>query len=159
MSLKEAFVEQIQQNQGLINKIVFFYADNSEDQNDLRQEILYQAWKSYKKFRGDAKFSTWLYQVGLNVAVSRFRKKKIQIADVGEPPERGTPTQSSGKELLQQIMNVLSPVEKSIVLLQIEGYKQPEIADMLGITENNTRVKIHRIRQKLTRYGIHEFVE
>lgn len=156
MNTRQAFIAKIQAHQGIVNKIVFLYADTKEDRKDLRQEILAQAWRSYGRFRGDAKFSTWLYRVGLNVAISSLRKKRPE--HTGDIPERTQPARSDS-ELLETILQLLNPVEKSLVLLLIEGYQQNEIAEMLDISPSNTRVKIHRIRKKLDHHGIKELVE
>lgn len=160
MDARSSFIEQIQQHQGVVNKIVFLYADTPEDQQDLRQEILTQAWKSYANFRQESAFSTWLYRVGLNVALTTLRKSKQSPLQrwENETSEAKVHPQDS-HELLQVILRVLNPIEKSIVLLMIEGYKQPEIAKILGISEGNTRTKIHRLRQKLKSYGIERFAE
>ncbi|MEL7145459.1 MAG: sigma factor, partial [Bacteroidota bacterium] len=76
MSLNDHFILKINQHKGLINKVVFLYADDHEDRNDLRQEIISQAWKSFKSFRGESLFSTWLYRVSINVAISVLRQSK-----------------------------------------------------------------------------------
>ncbi|MEM9324554.1 MAG: sigma-70 family RNA polymerase sigma factor [Bacteroidota bacterium] len=153
---KDTFIALVQQHQGLINKILFLYADNAEDRKDLRQEILTEAWRSFGKFRGEAKFSTWLYRVGVNVALSFLRKNPKTHGDFG--PEKASAGHGE-EELLQQVLQVLNPVEKSLILLLLEGYDQQEISDILGISPGNTRVKIHRTREKLRTYGIDRFVE
>lgn len=153
MDKRAEFISLIDKHQSLINKVVFLYVDGTEDRRDLRQEIISQAWGSFKSFRGEAKFSTWLYRVAMNVAIATIRKTiKERSAELPKP----SPVEAftNEKDLLNIILNVLSPVEKSIVILQIEGYGQPEIAEILGISEGNTRIKIHRIRKKLKDYGI-----
>jgi len=74
-------------------------------------------------------------------------------------PSQVTHATNGEGELLEQILRLLNPVEKSVVLLLLEGYGQKEIGDILGISPTNTRVKIHRIREKLRAYGIDRFVE
>ena len=157
MSKKKEFISKIQQHQKLINKVVFLYADHQEDRQDLRQEILAQAWKSYGSFRGEAKFSTWLYRVSLNVAISSLRKKKKSLNQPSKEQTYAKPVHSD-QELLEIILQLLNPIEKSIVLIMIEGYKQAEIAEMLGVSANNIRVKIYRIREKLRKHEIEAFV-
>ncbi|MEL7123536.1 MAG: sigma-70 family RNA polymerase sigma factor [Bacteroidota bacterium] len=155
MKPSDEFVEQIQLHKGLINKVVFFYANHDQDRHDLYQEILYQSWKSYKHFKGDAKFSSWLYRISLNVAISFLRKK---TKDIGSVEVNNTKTDTSAKELLEEILSVLNPVEKSIVLLLVEGYEQAEIAEILGMSKVNIRVKIHRLRKKLNDHGVEKFI-
>lgn len=158
MAEKETFINLIEANQGIINKTVFLYADDPEDRRDLKQEIISQAWGSFGSFRGDAKFSTWLYRVATNVAISTLKKAKRagrkEVVTEGASVSQFT----HEHELLQIILSALNPIEKSIVLLMVEGFSQPEIAEMTGISENNTRTKIHRIRKKLEKHGVKEFI-
>lgn len=138
----------------MLNKVIYLYANNPEEKEDLRQEILLQAWRSYKNFRGEAQFSTWLYRIALNVSITFLRKKKLIFEDIGQVRTVTAADSGSSAELLQTILRLLGPVEKSIVLLTIEGYKQPEIAEMVGVSGENIRVKMHRIRKKLKEHGI-----
>jgi len=154
----KAFIKRIQQHKGLINKIIFLYADNQEDRKDLRQEILSEAWRSYASFKEASTFSTWLYRVGLNVALGRLRKKQPTWVSEATPERADNAHRLDQKELLEMILHVLQPIEKSIVLLMVEGYNQTEIAAILGISAENTRVKVYRIRKKLSSYGIKEFI-
>ena len=153
MNSSEEFIAQIEQHRGLISKVVFLYADSPDDRNDLTQEIIGQAWKSYASFRGDSKFATWLYRVAMNVSLS-FLKQNIRRKDLDLPTNTGSYSISNEADLLDRILKALNPIEKSIVLLQIEGYRQPEIAEMVGISEINIRTKVHRIRKKLKTHGI-----
>lgn len=159
MEKEKEFIALIKDHQKLINKILFLYADNIEDRMDLRQEILLEAWKSFSKFKGISKFSTWLYRIGLNVSFRKLnRDKKFEYTheyNMSTIESR----QMSHQELLDAVLRALNPVEKSIVLLLIEGYKQEEIVAIIGITPVNLRVKTHRIRTKLKNYGIEALVE
>ena len=136
---------------------MFLYANTAEDKKDLSQEIIAQAWRSYGNFEGKAKFSTWLYKVAINTAITSIRKRKLEFESLSDSNTVPLQSERSGKELLEIILGLLTPVEKSIVLLTIEGYKQPEIAETLGISGENIRVKVHRIRKKLDKHGIKEF--
>lgn len=158
MNSENQFIALITEHQSLINKVLFMYGDDEEERKDLYQEIVSSAWSAFKRFRGDSKFSTWLYRVAINVAITSLKKKK-KVSIVSDMPERHTPPEtSSERELLHIILEQLNPVEKSIVMLMVESVKQEEIADILGISPGNIRVKIHRIREKLRKYGIEEFV-
>jgi len=148
------FVELINQHKGVINKVVFLYTDHLEDRKDLRQEIISQAWGAFHSFRGHSKFSTWLYRVAMNVAISSFKHHHKRKSLPTKLKTSDSISEASGPELLEQILRVLNPIEKSIVLLQIEGYTQSEIANILGLTDVNTRTKIYRIRKKLRKHGI-----
>ena len=67
-------MRNITQNQGIIHKVTRIYCDNEDDRKDLFQEILIQLWKSYDKFREQSKFSTWMYRVAINTAITNFKK-------------------------------------------------------------------------------------
>ncbi len=79
---EKEFTELIELNQGIIHKVTKIYGNNRDEQNDLFQEIVYQLWKSYDSFQGNSKFSTWMYRVSLNTAITIFRKKKIKYASL-----------------------------------------------------------------------------
>lgn len=158
MSAKQQFINLVQTHQGIIRKISYSYADDEEERRDLQQEILLQAWKSYARFKGASQFSTWLYRVGLNVALTSLRKRNQQVP-AEELPWTSTYPLSHESELREQIFRLLNDVEKSLALLLIEGYPQAEIAEILGISSVNTRTKIHRLRDKLAKNGIKQFLE
>ena len=126
-----------------------------EDKEDLFQQVTLQAWKAYHKFRGDSKFSTWLYRVALNTAITFFRKEKQQsfIDSVSEIPDKQV---YSDKEHIEEqtramylAIGELSKIEKAIVMLYLEDYSYAEISDIIGITANNIAVKMNRIKGKL----------
>jgi RNA polymerase sigma factor (sigma-70 family) len=128
--------------------------DKHADREDLFQEITLQAWKAYVNFRGDAKFSTWLYRVALNTAITFFRKEKrapaIYTTDVlpDQNEEAYDPIEEKVKAMYAAIGN-LSKIDKAIVMLYLEDYSYIEIGEMMGITANNVAVKMNRIKIKL----------
>jgi len=132
------------------------YCHTEFDRQDLFQEIVIQLWKSYPKFRGDSKFSTWLYRIALNTAISDLRKQKKHIT-LTEPAN--LPTEIADiqyykekEEQLQQLHNAiaqLTEIEKAITMLYLEDRSYDEMEDILGINQNNLRVKMNRIKDKL----------
>ncbi len=154
--MEKEFLEIIQKNQGIIHKVCNIYCDVQEDRNDLFQEIVAQLWKSYPSFRKESKFSTWMYRVALNTAITSFKKTKrrpdqnqltsdnFQIVDEGY----NTETEDNIKQLHRAVAQ-LTGIEKSIVLLYFENKKYEEIAEITGITQNYVRVKMNRIKKKL----------
>lgn len=151
---KDAFTELIAGNEALIWKICRLYGQTEQDRQDLFQEIMVQTWKSFDQFRGDAKFSTWLYQVSINTALSGIRKKKRmipvvqrdvmpEITDFSSPPE---------DEQLQQLYHAiakLNGVEKALTLLYLEDRSYKEMEVILGVSESTLRVKMTRVKEKL----------
>lgn len=161
--MENDFLQIIQKNQGIIHKVCNIYCDFEEDRNDLFQEIVAQLWKSYPSFRNDSKFSTWMYRVALNTAITSFKKNKrrpdqnsltydnFQIADEKYDSE----TEENIKQL-HKAVSQLTGVEKSIVLLYLENKKYEEIAEITGITQNYVRVKMNRIKKKLKKLMVTE---
>ena len=150
---EQAFLEQIRNNQGIIMKLVGLYAQDQEEKKDLCQEIIYQAWKGWPGFRGDAKFSTWLYRICLNTLLTYKRQRKpVQYTDDFEPFDKGQPdAQAAGEETaaLYRAIRSLPETERALITMHLDGYGHEEIARMAGITENHVAVKLHRIRAKL----------
>jgi len=154
--LEKEFIHIIQKNQGIIHKVCNIYCDNQDDRNDLFQEIVTQLWKSFPTFRNESKFSTWMYRVALNTAITSFKKTKrrpdqssltyenFQIEDEGYDTEN----EEHIKQLHKAVAR-LTGVEKSIILLYLENKKYEEIAEITGITQNYVRVKMNRVKKKL----------
>lgn len=154
--MEKEFIQIIQKNQGIIHKVCNIYCDTEDDRNDLFQEIVAQLWKSYPSFREESKFSTWMYRVALNTAITSFKKTKrrpdqnrltyenFQIEDENYDAE----TEENIK-MLHRAVAQLTGIEKSIVLLFLENKKYEEIAEITGITQNYVRVKMNRIKKKL----------
>ena len=148
-SLNNEYVNLIQENEGIIHKVIGLYVDNKEDKKDLFQEILLQSWKSYTNFKGQSKFSTWLYKVALNTALT-FNKKEIQKVDFSSDVQSTTgQDQKENHDMLYTLIKRLNEIDRMLITLHLDGYKNPEIAEISGMTTNNINVKIHRIKSKL----------
>jgi len=158
-ALEKEFVKIISANQGIIHKVCSVYCDSEEDRRDLFQEILTQLWKSYATFRNESKFSTWMYRIAINTAITSFKKIKRQPEQKSLLPEL---MQIAGEEynpeieeqilLLHRAIAQLSGIEKSIILLFLENRDYEEIAEITGITRNYVRFKMNRIKHKLKKY-------
>ncbi|HNX54563.1 MAG TPA: sigma-70 family RNA polymerase sigma factor [Prolixibacteraceae bacterium] len=154
--MEKEFTQIITENQGIIHKVCSVYCDLEEDRRDLFQEILAQLWKSYPSFRNESKFSTWMYRVALNTAITSFKKDKRQPDKSGisyESLQLAEEIYDSVEEeqikILNKAISQLSGIEKSIILLFLEDKKYEEIAEITGITQNYVRVKMNRIKKKL----------
>ncbi|HEX4875047.1 MAG TPA: sigma-70 family RNA polymerase sigma factor [Chitinophagaceae bacterium] len=152
MSEKE-FLAQVQANQGIIYKLVGLYVTDKEEKKDLYQEVLLQTWKAWPSFRGEAKFSTWLYRITLNTILTWQRKeKKMELRDDLENLSPAVPHKSLQQEEAQRLhwaIRRLAETDRAIISLSLEGFDNGEIADMLGISANHVAVKLHRIKQQL----------
>ncbi|MBC9796550.1 sigma-70 family RNA polymerase sigma factor [Sinomicrobium sp. FJxs] len=152
--MEEKFMELIGQNQKIIHKVVNLYVEKEPDKKDLFQEILYQAWSSFSNFKGNSKFSTWLYRVAMNTAITHVKKrKKNNNARLFETGYRYISEEDEARkrqiDILYRIINKLSPVDKALVLLYIDNHSYEEMSEILGISVSNVGVKINRIKQFL----------
>ena len=153
--VEKQFEVYIKQNELLLYKICRIYAFTDTDRQDLFQEMVIQLWKAFPKFEGKSKFSTWLYRVAINTAITGLRKKKDFIVfyePAQLPVEVAYETASLEEEQWQQLsyaIEQLNPVEKSIVLLYLEDKPYEEMEEILGISQGTLRVKMSRIKEKL----------
>lgn len=151
--MKEYFIKSINKHQNIIYKVCRLYRDCPEDQEDLFQEIVYQLWKSYPKFKRESKISTWIYRIAFNTAIATFRKKKISVTNYDNIPEKLHPSienlYSENEERIFYLLKKLNSIEKSIITLYLEDYSYKEIASIIGISENNVSVRLNRIKNKL----------
>jgi RNA polymerase sigma factor (sigma-70 family) len=154
---KRKFVQLIQENKGIIYKICNSYCGNKEDRDDLAQEIVYNLWKSFHSFNPNLKFSTWMYRVALNVAISCYEKENKTRLHVSLPQslmqlEESEVTNTEAESninLLLKFIGELKEIDKSIMLLYLDDKSYKEIAEITGITESNVATKINRIKDKL----------
>ena len=150
------FVELLEKHQNIVHKVCRLYTDNYDAHNDLFQEITIQLWKAFPKFRGDSKFTTWMYRVGLNTAITLYRKSKRSIKtqefdaiQFKISAEEYDSTEEEQLKLMYQAVHQLNDIEKALVFLYLEDKDYREISDTLGISEVNARVKMNRVKKKL----------
>jgi RNA polymerase sigma-70 factor, ECF subfamily len=149
------FERDIRAHELLIRKICRIYAHTDADRQDLFQEIVLQLWRTYRNFSGRSKFSTWLYRVAINTAVTTLRKKEdfISPADPNQQPELATQEFALDIEErynhLYAAIDQLGQIEKAIVMLYLEDRSYDEMEEILGITQGTLRVKMSRIKDKL----------
>lgn len=155
---KDQFLALIMQNKNIIYKIAHAYCRNAEDRNDLAQEIIMQLWKSFAAYDPQYRFSTWMYRLTLNVAISFYRREEHQTQRTGPLDEHllllvdDRVLQDELAQDIQQLyrfINELDELNRAIMLLYLDAHSYKEIADMPGITETNAATKINRIEQKL----------
>lgn len=154
--LKNKFIAEFEQHQNIIHKVCRIYTTNSTDHNDLFQEITIQLWKAYPKFRGDSKFSTWMYRIGLNTAITLFRKSKRQVPTQDFDSvlfkiasTNYDDTEEEQLKLMYQAIHQLSDIDKALVFMYLEDKNYDEISETLGLSQVNARVKMNRIKSRL----------
>jgi RNA polymerase sigma factor (sigma-70 family) len=160
------FLQLIRDNKGILFKISNSYCRNRDDREDLMQEIIYQLWKSAESFDNNRKFSTWMYRIALNVAISFYRQQRrsgLHFAFGGElhlmeladhPPETDTDEKIG---LLQQFISEQNELDKALMILYLEERPYREIAEILGITETNVATKLSRIKGRLKQHFLKPF--
>jgi RNA polymerase sigma factor (sigma-70 family) len=153
---EQHFVALLEKHQNIIHKVCRLYTYDYDSHNDLFQEITIQLWRAYPKFRGDSKFSTWMYRVGLNTAITLYRKSKrgIKTQDFSDiqfkiSAEEYDDTEEQQLKLLYNAVRQLNDIEKALVFLYLENKNYREISETMGISEVNARVKMNRIKTKL----------
>ncbi|MDH7461798.1 RNA polymerase sigma factor [Chitinophagaceae bacterium 26-R-25] len=149
------FLQQIETHKGILYKICRIYQDKKEDQQDLLQEMILQLWRSYDSFRGESQFSSWMYRVAFNTAISYFRKEKQRFTSSLDPYHDLPDELHTVKEKEEQLaifykaVQQLNKVEKALIFLYMQGQSGEEIADILGISSVNVRVRLNRTKEKI----------
>jgi RNA polymerase sigma-70 factor (ECF subfamily) len=154
--LEHAFVTELECNQNVVHKVCTLYTNDRDAHNDLFQEITIQLWKAYPKFRGDAKFSTWMYRVALNTAITLYRKSKKNVKTLDDETvffkikaDEYDPTEEQQLSLMYKAIKQLNDIDKALIFLYLEDKNYNEISETLGISEVNARVKMNRLKSKL----------
>jgi RNA polymerase sigma factor (sigma-70 family) len=157
LELSEDFVNTLENNKGIIYKIANSYCKDPEDRQDLIQEITIQLWKSFERYNGTAKFSTWMYKISLNTAISFYRKNNRR--KVFHVPLSKTVIQTTSEVLedekevslglLEKFIRELNELDRALIILYLEEKSQHEIAEILGISISNVSTKIGRIKERL----------
>lgn len=154
--LEASFLDHLDENQNLIHKICSLYTNNEYSHKELFQEITVQLWRTYPQFRGESKFSTWAYRVGLNTAMALYRKsvKNYTVSfdsniHFVNSEEYNYEVEEHIKLLYKTIQEKLNDVEKALVFMYLEEKDYAEIAETLGISEVNARVRLTRVKEKL----------
>jgi len=152
-STKKEFSERIRDHQSIIHKVTMIYAYNPADREDLFQEICLQLWRSYPGFRGESRFSTWMYRVALNTAINNVRKNKNKpgLEQLNENVQIVEEVQLDLDQvrLLYRAISALNRIDKAIILLWLDEKSYEEIASIIGTTKSNVSVKLVRIKRRL----------
>lgn len=150
--MEATFEELFTQHKKIVFKICHLYADSESDREDMFQEIALQAYKSFPAFKGQSQFSTWLYRVALNTAITWFKKEKKRsevLWQYAQQPIQETHADNQQFQAMHIAINQLNKIDKALVTLYLDGLDYKEIGDILGITPNYVAVKISRLKLKL----------
>jgi RNA polymerase sigma factor (sigma-70 family) len=154
---QKIFTQLLNEHRGIVFKIAKTYTQNEDDRADLTQEIIYNIWKSFEKYNKEYKFSTWMYRIALNVAISFYRQKTrspfyesisedMQVFDEGSSDKLA---EEKNLQLLFDFIGKLNPIDKAIILLYLDSTPHAEIAVIMGFSVGNIATRINRIKEKL----------
>jgi RNA polymerase sigma factor (sigma-70 family) len=155
---QQRFESLLHEHRRIVFKVAGLYSRSAADRDDLVQEISAQLWRSFGGYDpARAKFSTWLYRIALNVAISQARRwpeadrfepldaHHLETVGGGEP----IPEQDERLTALYAFIGQLDPLNRALILLYLEDRSYTEMAEILGLSETNVATKISRIKQKL----------
>jgi RNA polymerase sigma factor (sigma-70 family) len=157
---KETFLRLLDQHGGIIHKVAAGYSGSLVDRLDLMQEIRLQLWKAYPRYSPERPFSTWMYRIALNVAISFLRsntrpvRQTVPLDELDHEIADKSPAQSEMDErvaILQQVIAAFDPLDRALLLLYLDDRSYREIASILGITETNIATKLSRLKQRVRR--------
>ena len=156
----DRFVGLLEENRKIVYKVAATYSRNPADREDLAQEIVVQLWRSFPRYDERYRFSTWMYRVALNVAISFYRRETrrsrtvvpaedavLEIASLASEPTE----MDDDIRLLLQLIEQLDELDRAVMILYLDGHPHSTISEILGISESNVGTKISRIKQKLRR--------
>ena len=150
---KKRFTDLIEKNKGIIHKISLMYTSTIADKEDLYQEICFQLWRSYGNYKEISKFSTWLYRIALNTAISSVRRKKRSIETIELDPEKHYLSKDNKKDEttknLFKALSMLNNIDRAVILLWLEKKKYDEISEIMGLSRSAVSVRLVRVRNKL----------
>ena len=152
------FLELLEQHKTILFKIANLYCRNRADFADVVQEITLQAWRAFNRYDRSRPFSTWLYRVGLNVAISFYRTESRRsrfivsadesILEIAGPPSAAAELNEQLR-LLHSLIDKFGALDKAVVLLYLDGHPYDTIAEILGMSASNVGTRINRIKHKL----------
>ena len=157
-SARNRFQALLAQHEKIVFKVANTYCRNVEDRHDLAQDICVQAWRSFGSYDATRPFSTWMYRVALNVAISSVRsagRRQRNTVPLDEGPldvadARGTPNEPDARvRALHDVIDRLDVLNRALMLLYLEDRSYRDIAEVLGMTETNVATKLNRLKQRI----------
>ena len=147
------FTKMVKEYRKTIYTVCYFYSKDSEEVNDLYQEILINLWKGFEKFRGESSLKTWIWRVSLNTCNNQERKKKSSVQTIPLSIDidlyNDDDTQSKQIQMLYNRINRLDVFDRAIILLWLENMSYQDIADVVGISLSNVTTRLFRIKEQL----------
>ena len=147
------FTKMVKEYRKTIYTVCYFFSKDTEEVNDLYQEILINLWKGFPNYRGESSLKTWIWRVSLNTCSNQDRKKKSRIQtvplsidiDLYNDEDAG----SRQIQMLYDRINQLDVFDRAIILLWLENMTYQDIADVVGISVSNVTTRLFRIKEQL----------
>ena len=152
--LEKEFLTMIEAQKRTVYKVCYIYANDQDDLNDLYQETVLNLWKSFPRYRGDSKLTTWVYRIAMNTCITFLRRSNARpqivpmTANVASMAAEDNEMAGQLRELYR-LISQLGKLERALILLWLEERSYEEIANILGITKTNVAVKLNRTKEKL----------
>lgn len=154
------FAAAVEQHRDALYRVCCGYVREDADRQDIYQEVLIHIWRSLDTFRGQSSLSTWLYRLAVNTCLGWLRREKRrhlmlerarqeQSTDICPPGAVGESKWDDSVWRLYECVARLAPVDRLLVSLYLEDLPSAEMGAVLGISEGNVRVKLHRIKHQL----------
>ena len=150
-TLETEFAQIVKENKSTIYTVCYMFSKDTDEVNDLFQEVLVNLWKGMSSFKGQSDIRTWIYRIALNTCISMDRKKKIATIPLSMDANLFQDQDEDTKQvkLLHNRINKLQPFDKAIVLLWLENISYDEIGEIVGISTKNVASRLFRIKEKL----------
>ena len=157
-TLETAFAQMVREHKSTIYTVCFMFSKDSDEVNDLFQEVLINLWKGFESFEGKSKIDTWIWRVSFNTCITQERKKKRSSAiplsmEIDLYNDKDEDTRQV--QMLYDRIHQLKPFDRAIVLLWLENMSYEEIAAIVGITIKNVSVRLYRIKEELKNMSNH----
>ncbi len=157
---EQQFELLVRQHKRTIYTVCYMFSRNKAEIDDLFQEILIRLWNGFDNYEGRSTARTWIYRVALNTAINQDKKERRRIETVPltvdiDPYEADDPRTQQIRELYDRISR-LDLIDRSLILLWLEGISYDEIGAIIGITPNNVGVRLARIKDKLVKMSKNE---
>lgn len=157
----QEFSALLSEHQRLVFKVATTYARGTADIEDLAQEIATQLWRAFPGYDPERRFTTWMYRIALNVAISWLRsnapRRRHSVPydqDQHEAiAETATHDENDGQRILRGFIGSQGPLDRALLLLYLEERPLTEMSEVLGLTTTNLTTKIHRLKERLRSYA------
>jgi RNA polymerase sigma-70 factor (ECF subfamily) len=154
--VEQGFLDLLNTHQHAVRRIARAYAGSPADRQDLFQEIVYQLWRAYPSYRGEASAFTWLYRVALNTAITSMRRRTrgpavVPLESADERWTAAVEARTPEAARLHRAIRELGDVDRALIMCYLDDLSYREIAAVLGLSENNVGVRLTRIKAKLQR--------